>query len=205
MQLFAGIFYILAENNFRYMKDRRSKNDIIDDYKRGIAETIKGAVPDASSVNVNINNKKRLPLPPNVMVFQTFAFLAATELKPSTNKVLMLFFANSGYENVIGMDVRSIAEALDISQRTVTNATNELEEHNIIIKAQHPRDKRRFDYFLNPFASWKGNSESRRRMMQIIPDNQLSLFGQKTKDIVSREKSEIRNGKTSFQIESNGI
>ena len=181
------------------MDRKKNKSEIVDDYKRGIAETIKNAVPDSSSISVNINNKKRIPLPPNIMVFQTFAFLAATELKPASNKVLMLFFANSGYENYIGMDVKKIAEALSVSERTVTNATNELEHHNIIIKTKHPSDKRRHDYFLNPFASWKGNSESRKKIMQIVPDNQLELFGKNTKDLVSREQSEIKSGTPSFK------
>lgn len=183
------------------MEKKKSKIEVVDDYKRDIAETIKKAVPDASSVNVNINNKKRIPLPPNVMVFQTFAYLAATELKPSSNKVLMLFFANSGYENYVGMDVRTIAETLGITERTVTTATNELEKHNVILKTQHPSDKRRHDYFLNPFASWKGNSESRKKMMQIIPDNQLELFGKDAQTSISRERSEIKKGKPTFLVE----
>lgn len=113
----------------------------------------------------------------------------------------MLFFANSGYENYVGMDVKRIAEILGVSERTVTTATNELEKHNIILKTQHPSDKRRHDYFLNPFASWKGNSESRKKMMQVIPDNQLELFGTDAKDSVSREQSEIKTGKPTFLIE----
>lgn len=204
LQLISGIFCILAEINFRYiefMDRKKSKFEIVDDYKRDIAETLKKAVPNSSSVSVNINNKPRIPLPPNVMVFQTFAYLAATELKPSSNKVLMLFFANSGYENYVGMDVKTIAEILEVSERTVTTATNELEKHNIILKTQHPSDRRRYDYFLNPFASWKGNSESRKKMMQVIPDNQLELFGTNAKDSVSREQSEIKRGKPTFLVE----
>ena len=70
--------------------------------KKKLAEDIKKLVPEASTINVNFG-KKRIPLPPNIMVFQTFAFLAATELKPATNKVLMLFFA---YEVVYFFDGR---------------------------------------------------------------------------------------------------
>ena len=81
--------------------------------KKKLAEDIKKLVPEASTINVNFG-KKRIPLPPNIMVFQTFAFLAATELKPATNKVLMLFFANSAYENYVGMDIVTIGEKLNI-------------------------------------------------------------------------------------------
>ena len=59
--------------------------------KKKLAEDIKKLMPEASTISVNFGKKKRVPLPPNIMVFQTFAFLAATELKPATNKVLMLF------------------------------------------------------------------------------------------------------------------
>ena len=126
------------------------------------------------------------------MVFQTFAFLAATELKPATNKVLMLFFANSAYENYVGMDIVSIGEKLNISERSVINAINELEKNKIIIRTKHPSDKRRNDYFLNPFTSWKGNAESRKKMIEIIPPNQLDLFGISEEDHKIREKTKSK-------------
>jgi len=162
--------------------------------KRNLAQSVKDQVPGSKSVNINIRNEKRIPLPPNIMVFQTFAFLAATKLKPATNKVLMLFFAGSGYENYVGMDVKTICEKLDLSERTVIYAVKELEKHNVIIKTNNPRDRRRNDYFLNPYSAWKGNSESRKKMMEIIPENQLSLFGVESKQHGDREKIEIRNG-----------
>lgn len=172
-----------------------------DNTKRKIAENVKQNIPSAKEVNVFVKEKNnRIPLPPNIMVFQTFAFLAATTLKPSTNKVLMLFFANSGYENYVSMDVVSISEELNISERSVITALKELEKNNIVIKTQHPRDRRRHDYFLNPFSSWKGNSESRKKLMQTVPDNQLELFGVKPQDSINRENAEIRNKLPSHQI-----
>lgn len=160
--------------------------------KKKLAEDIKNLMPEASTISVNFG-KKRVPLPPNIMVFQTFAFLAATELKPATNKVLMLFFANSAYENYVGMDIVTIGEKLNISERSVINAINELEKNKIIIRTKHPNDKRRNDYFLNPFTSWKGNAESRKKMIEIIPPNQLDLFGISEEDHKIREKNEIKN------------
>ena len=59
----------------------------------------------------------------------------------------MLFFANSAYENYVGMDIVSIGEKLNISERSVINAINELEKNKIIIRTKHPSDKRRNDYF----------------------------------------------------------
>ncbi len=165
-----------------------------DNEKRELAEEVKSKVPGAKQVNVNVIDKKGVPMPPNIMVFQTFAYLAATKLKPSTNKVLMLFFANSGYENYVGMDVVTIAEKLDITERTTIRALNELEKNNIIIKTHHPADRRRNDYFLNPYSAWKGHSVSRKKMLEIMPDNQLTLFGIPSRTNADREKAEIRTG-----------
>lgn len=159
--------------------------------KKKLTEDIKKLIPEASTVNVNFG-KKRIPLPPNIMVFQTFAFLAATELKPATNKVLMLFFASSAYENYVGMDIITIGEKLNITSRSVIAAINELEKNKIIIRTKHPSDKRRNDYFLNPFSSWKGNAESRKKMIEIMPSNQLDLFGISEQDHKIREGNEIR-------------
>ena len=172
--------------------------------KKKIAEDIKKLVPEASTINVNFG-KKRIPLPPNIMVFQTFAFLAATELKPATNKVLMLFFANSAYENYVGMDIVTIGEKLNISERSVINAINELEKNKIIIRTKHPNDKRRNDYFLIFFTSWKGNAESRKKMIEIIAANQLDLFGISEEDHKIREKNEIKNGVQLIENQTNII
>ena len=39
--------------------------------KKKLAEDIKKVMPEASTISVNFG-KKRVPLPPNIMVFQTF-------------------------------------------------------------------------------------------------------------------------------------
>lgn len=154
-----------------------SKND------KELAYGVKGVVdsfdsgkqPTETKVVIS-KQKKRIPLPPNVMVFQAFAYLSATELKPSTNRILMLLFAQSAYENFIGMDVKTISEDLKMSERSVIRGLNELEKNNIIIKYKHPSDKRRHDYFINPTASWKGNSFTRNKMIKSTDPNQLEMF-----------------------------
>lgn len=165
------------------MGKERQKKEVI----KGLKDIDLGKNKD---IHVNIKSKRQ-PLPPNIMVFQTFAYLAATLLKPSSNRVLMLFFAESGYENYTGMDQTSIAEKLNISLKSVGNAVKELEDNGIIIKTPHPSDKRRIDYFLNPFTSWKGNSFSRKRILNSLPDNQLSMFGIDKQDSEAREIREI--------------
>ena len=60
-------------------------------------------------------------------------------------------------------------------------------------------------YFLNPFTSWKGNAESRKKMIEIIPANQLDLFGISEEDHKIREKNEIKNGVQLIENQTNII
>jgi predicted transcriptional regulator len=97
----------------------------------------------------------------------------------------MLFFSKTAYENFIGMDVKSIAEALKITERSVISSLNELVENNIIIKVPNVTDKRRNDYFVNPMAAWRGNSFARKKSLtkiEKIDANQLSIFGLEESD-----------------------
>lgn len=127
-------------------------------------------------VDIRINQAPRIKMPDNIMVLQTFATLAAINLKPATNRVLMLLFGLSAYENFLGIDVKTISEKLNITNRSVISAMKELESNNIILKIPHPVDKRRNDYFINPLAAWKGNSYTRMKRIGVIDKNQLKLF-----------------------------
>lgn len=170
--------------------------------KQKITKAIEEVVGSGNDINVGIK-KKRTPMPPNIMVFQTFAMIAATQLSPAANKVLMLFFANAGYENFIGMDQATIQEKLGIkSKTTVFKALKDLEEQSIIIKTKHSNDKRRNDYFMNPFAAWKGHSETRKKAIKMLPANQLALFGIDGEDHKIREYNEIKSGSASHIMDS---
>jgi len=147
---------------------------------QNIAESIRNNVPDDKqkwSVKV-IAQKERVKIPANIMVFQAFAYLAATKLKPATNCVLMLLFSKSAYENYVSMDVKTIAEILEYTEQSVVTALNELVKNNIVIRVKHPNDKRRNDYFLNPTAAWKGNSYVRKKVISRLQEDkkQLDLF-----------------------------
>jgi DNA-binding MarR family transcriptional regulator len=124
--------------------------------------------------------RDRLKLPQNIMVFQAFAYMAAKDLKPTTNRLLMLLFSMSEYENFVSMDVQTIAEVLQVKKLTIIVSLKELTENNIVIKVKHKADNRRNDYFLNPVAVWKGNSYARDKAMKLLTQNktQLELFGE---------------------------
>jgi hypothetical protein len=156
----------------------------LDEFKREVAnsigdaiETTEGKLP-YDKISVVIHSKNKPKLEPNVMLFQAFSYLAATELKPSTCKTLFYLFSLSQWENYLSIDIKTIAEELKITERSVLNAIKELKENNILLVMPHPSDKRRNDYFLNPLASWKGNSFTRRNKLQQIPKNQLSIFSE---------------------------
>ena len=172
-------------------------DDVVNDIKQGNNE---------QPVEVRITtSKKRIKLPPNVMVMQKFAHLASVNLCGTANRVLMLFFSISEYENVVSMDIKSIREALPnlktgkpTSKPSITGALQQLVDQNIIIKVPYLQDRRRHEYYINPLAVWKGNSFTRRsriRSMQVSAPEQLSLFNDELHDkneFDSLKKSENR-------------
>ena len=143
-----------------------------------IRSAVDGSIEGDVQVNIRVA-KNRIKLPPNVMVFQAFAYLAATTLKASTNRILMLLFSIQAYENLVGMDVQTIQEELNLSKPTVVNGLKELESNGIIIKSHCLYDRRRNEYYINPMSAWKGNSFTRNKMienMNKVSPNQLSIF-----------------------------
>ena len=58
--------------------------------KKKLAEDIKKLMPEASTISVNFG-KKRVPLPPNIMVFQTLLF-SCNRIKTSYKQSFNAFF-----------------------------------------------------------------------------------------------------------------
>lgn len=146
---------------------------------------------------------QRVKLPPAIIVFQTFAKLASTRLKASTNQVLMFFFSFAEYENYIGIDIKTLSEELDMCEKTIVVSINELTEQNIIIKTKNTRDRRRNDYFLNPLAAWKGNSLNRKIKIQRIKTDdtnsgQLLLFGRNQRQLEPEPGARGQKGERGF-------
>jgi hypothetical protein len=154
--------------------------DNLDDFKRNMAYSVADEMLQNNKgferISVVVHGQNRPKLEDNVMVFQAFAYLAATQLKPSTCKVLFYFFSLSAWENYLQVDVKSISENLSITERSVMSAIKELKENNIVIITPHPSDKRRNDYFINPLAAWKGNSYSRKNKLQKLGRLQMNMF-----------------------------
>jgi hypothetical protein len=166
----------------KFLSRMDKKGKIIGVNKRLVSEASKTAIEHDSglkavSSKTIVNYNPRAKIPPAVIVFQAFAYLAATKLRPATNRVLLLLFSMTAYENYIGMDIKTISENLEMSDRSVISALNELEKNKIILKIKHPSDKRRNDYFINPTAVWKGSGTKRLKSIKSFDPKQLSLFG----------------------------
>jgi hypothetical protein len=160
--------------------ERMNKKNLADEVYNIVNKSVEGSRPHEITVNIR-EEKKKLPLPPSIIVFQAAAFMCATKLTPSANRILMFFFSKSVYENFIGIDVLTLVEDLKVSKRSVINGLQELEDANIIIKIVNGQDRRRHDYFINPVAAWKGHSYSRNKQINKMKETkesaaQLNLF-----------------------------
>jgi len=155
-----------------------NKEQVVREVYKVIQDSNLEYTPQEITVNIR-TEKKKIPLPPSIIVFQAAAYLCATKLNASTNRILMFFFSKSVYENFIGIDVKTLMSELDMSKPTIVNALKELEVNNILIKYKNVNDSRRHDYFINPITAWKGNSYTRNEKIKAIKETdskQLDLF-----------------------------
>lgn len=127
---------------------------------------------------------------PFVRVLQEFASAVVNhDFSKNTYRVMMLFFSTCQYGNFVNMDIKTISDTLQITERNTIDAVKKLCENNIIIKVENLQDRRRNDYFLNPLAIWKGQTEDRRKTVKKLMDNetQLNLFQPPVKKIQEKK------------------
>lgn len=161
-----------------------------------IKNTLELAGLDPSDYDLSLRKKSHPKSAPNIQVFQTAAYLAATCLSPSAAKIFLYFLSMSEFENFVGVSHHeTISEETGIKRRTVVSALNELASNGIIIKAKNKQDKRLVDYFLNPMSAWKGKTLNRKIALQKAfheDKNQLHLFGETYEENIIREAEEIK-------------
>lgn len=182
-----------------------TRDEVQDGGKREALKVVKGALQKAGlnpeEYDLFLHRKTRVKAAPNIQLFQTAAYLAATTLTPSANKILMYFLSISEFENYVGMDQRSLHEELNISMSSTEKGLKELTDNGIIIKTKHPSDKRRNDYFINPMSAWKGKILNRKQALGVLNkefENQLNLFGETYEENQIRENQEIKNKRPSL-------
>lgn len=176
-----------------------TRDEVQDDGKKEALRVVRGALELAGlnpdEYDLMLFKKGKPKSAPNIQLFQTAAYLAATCLSPSANKILMYFLSISEFENYVGMDQKSLHEELGMSLRSTTYGIKELVENGIIIKVAHISDKRRNDYFINPMQAWKGKTLNRKIALNKLNkefENQLHLFGEGYQDNQTRENNEIK-------------
>ena len=151
---------------------------------------------DPTDYDFSLKKKADQPKPaPNIQVFQTAAYLAATCLAPSANKLLMYFLSISQFENAVSIDQKSLSEDLSMSLSSVEKGMRELIENGIVLKVKYLKDGRRNEYWLNPMSAWKGKTLNRKIALQKaynMDKNQLHLFGETYEQNVIREAEEIK-------------
>lgn len=180
------------------MKDI-TREETQDGGKKKALEVVKGALKEAGlnadDYDLFLHKKTTIKAAPNIQLFQTAAYLAATTLTPSANKILMYFLSLSHFENYVNMDQKTLQEDLKISLSATEKGLKELHENGVIIKTKHPTDKRRNDYFINPMSAWKGKILNRKQALNALHSevkNQLHLFGEGYEENQIREKEEIK-------------
>lgn len=126
-------------------------------------------------VSVSIHKTDNASIPASVFLFQHFAHISSVKMNGSTCRVLLFLLSIQGYENIVGVDIKTISETLDMSTATAKRCMKALKEYNVINQYPNMTDKRRNDYFVNPLGSWKGKSRNRIKQMSELHKNQLSL------------------------------
>jgi DNA-binding MarR family transcriptional regulator len=126
-------------------------------------------------VSVSIHKTDNANIPASVFLFQHFARISSIQMNGSTSRVLLFLLSIQGYENIVGVDIKTISETLGMSERTTMRSMKSLEEFNVIKRYPNFTDRRRNDYFVNPLATWKGKSRNRLKQMAEIHRHQLSL------------------------------
>ena len=116
-------------------------------------------------VNVYVGKSDKRKLKGFSMVFQYPALAILQMFSYRAILVFVYMVGKSEYGNFVGIDQTSIADHFSrgkntMSVRTVKRAIKELVDDSVLIKVKSMTDKRRNEYMLNPFASWKGDAKT---------------------------------------------
>jgi DNA-binding MarR family transcriptional regulator len=82
-----------------------------------------------------------------------------------------------------------------MTERSVRTAIKELTVKGIISSVESLTDRRRREYFLNPYGSWKGSAKQRHEMIAEIDPDQLQLFGRNAKQLKESEREDMKHNR----------
>lgn len=194
--LFHGFLFVFLLFFLLFFMDI-TRDEIQNNAKKNVLEKVANLLQDSginpADYNLSLYKKSKVQSSPNIQLFQTAAYLAATTLSPSANKILMYFLSLSEFENYVGIDQKTITEELCISLSATEKGLKELKDNGVIVKVKHISDNRRNEYFINPMTAWKGKMLNRKIALSKLQknENQLHLFGESLQDSQIREQKEI--------------
>lgn len=116
-----------------------------------------------TDMTVSVMFKNKIPVIPDyVQLFQEAIrrIVAGDGMSLITYRVFLFLLGSMEYQNFIGIDIKTLAETLNVSVPSVDRAMKQLKELNIIISIKDTLDKRRNAYMLNPKAAWRGKAKN---------------------------------------------
>jgi len=118
----------------------------------------------------NTIKPKKVYTPEYVALFQDMASKFSRDIILSGGEYRVLFYLISlvGYQNFIGIDIKSIGENLGMHEKTISKVITKLVKYNIVIKMENLNDKRRNDYFVNMDMFWKGSPMDRSKVKKKL-------------------------------------
>jgi len=124
----------------------------IDDLKNSPTDEIK------ASVFIGLKRTHIAKEDEFILLKQLSSMWISLNITANSTKILFHLFALNPYNNnFIEIDQKTIAERLNISERTVRRCINELVKQNVIQISQFISDKRRYTYHINTSVCWKGS------------------------------------------------
>jgi predicted transcriptional regulator len=144
--------------------------------QENISEGIKTQLGEDVSVSISVR-KKIDKTPDFVMIYQEVGKkVLEGAISLSTSKVFFYLIMNIGFENFIGIDLKSISENIKMPLPTVKKTMKELKEIGILISIKDSFDTRRNVYRFNPVVAWKGKVNNRSKAIKENPA-QIKMFG----------------------------
>lgn len=137
-----------------------------------------GISGELETAKVTISIQKDLPKykDPFTILFQGVNKAMVRDMSPAASRLLLFCLSIVEYGNIIPMGIQQMADELGYSKRQCERGMDELIVFKIIIKQQHPTDKRMINYFVNPLQSWKGGVKDRKIRISETKIEQLDLF-----------------------------
>jgi Firmicute plasmid replication protein (RepL) len=126
-----------------------------------ISESIQRELNEDMQVSIVIRSK--IPtIPDYVQLFQEAIrrIVAGDNMTLITYRVFCFMLGTMQFQNFLGINIKTMAEDLNVSEPSIKRAMKQLKELNIIISIKDTMDRRLNCYMLNPKAAWKGKAKN---------------------------------------------